>query len=132
MASYSSSVGRAIFHLCFKIKYSHRIFRHEVVEQRCRQIFTEIAISHKIEIYEIGFDMDHVHLTADIGLHSIPEIAKLFKGISAKLLLREFPFLKHHYFYGSGLWSPAVFFDSIGRNIEEVNTYVKNQGFHVH
>ncbi len=123
----SSSIGRAVFHICFKVKYSHRIFEFEKVKRRCEEVFTEVSIAYKFSITSIGFNKDHVHLIADIGLLSVSQIAKLLKGTSAKVLLREFPWLKEEYFYGSGLWSPATFFDSLGRNIDEVSDYVKSQ-----
>ena len=130
LTRHSSSIGRAMFHICFKVKYCHEIFVFKQVEQRCEEIFIEVAVRYGIRITDIGFNKDHVHLVADIGLLSISQVAKLLKGTSGKLLLREFPWLKRKYFYGSGLWSPATFFDSLGRNIQEVSDYVKSQQYH--
>ena len=127
LTRHSSSIGRAVFHMSFKVKYCHKIFEFRQVKKRCEEIFIEVAVAHKITITEIGFDKDHVHLVVDIGLKSIPEVAKLLKGTSGKLLLKEFPWLKKQYFWNSGLWSPATFFDSLGRNIQEVSNYVKSQ-----
>ena len=127
LTSYSSSYGRAVFHICFKVKYCHKIFAYEKLKRRCEEVFTEVSIAYKFSIMSIGFNKDHVHLIADIGLLSISQVAKLLKGTSAKVLLREFPWLKEQYFFGSGLWSPATFFDSLGRNIEEVRDYVNSQ-----
>ena len=124
----SSSVGKLVVHLGFKAKYCHKIFVHKEIQQRCKEIFYEVADAHGILITEIGFDKDHAHIVADIGLKSIPEVAKLLKGTSAKFLLREFPLLKQQYFWGSGLWSPIVYFDSVGRNLEDISSYVRNQG----
>ena len=130
LTRHSSSVGRAVFHLCFKVRYSHKIFVNKKIEQRCMEIFNEVASLYKFSIQEIGFDKDHVHLVVDVGLRGTAEIAKLLKGTSGYKLLREFPFLKKEYFWESGLWSPATFFDSLGRNIEDVSDYVKSQQYH--
>ena len=130
LISYSSSIGRAVFHIGFKAKYCHKIFGIEKVRNRCREIFLDVAEKHKIPIYSIGFDDDHVHFEADIGLKSIPEIAKLFKGTSGYVLLKEFPWLKKQYFWGSGLWSPVVYFDSIGQNHELISDYISSQKYH--
>ena len=127
LTSYSSSYGRAVFHICFKVKYSHKIFDNKNIQKRCEEVFTEVSVAYKFSITDIGFGKDHVHLIADIGLMSVSQIAKLLKGTSAKILLREFPRLKKEYFWNSGLWSPATFFDSLGRNIDEVSDYVKSQ-----
>jgi len=130
LISYSSSIGRAVFHIGFKAKYCHKIFGIEEVRNRCREIFLGVAEEHKIPVYKIGFDDDHVHFEADIGLKSIPEIAKLFKGTSGYKLLKEFPYLKKKYFWGSGLWSPVVYFDSVGQNHEIISDYIASQKYH--
>lgn len=130
LISYSSSIGRAVFHIGFKAKYCHKIFGIEEVRNRCREIFLSVAKKHKIPVYKIGFDDDHVHFEADIGLKSIPEIAKLFKGTSGYKLLKEFPWLKKKYFWGSGLWSPVVYFDSVGQNHEIISDYIASQKYH--
>lgn len=124
----SSSIGKAMFHLCFKVKYCKKIFDNKTIEQRCRQLLCEAASSNDIEVYEIGFDRDHVHMVADIGLHSIPEVAKLLKGYSGHKLLEEYHWMKMQYFWGSGFWSPATFFESIGKDYGFVADYVRNQG----
>jgi len=130
MTSHSSSYGRAIFHICFKVKYCHKIFTDGSVRNRCQEIFLSVAEKHKFVILEIGFDNDHVHMMVDIGLKSIPEIAKLLKGNSGYRLLKEFPELKKNLFWGSGLWNPSYFFDSIGRDFESTLIYVRNQQYH--
>jgi REP element-mobilizing transposase RayT len=51
------------------------------------------------------------------------------KGNSGYRLPREFPYLKHKYFWGSGLWSPVYYFDGVGeRTCSEIDVYVRNQG----
>jgi putative transposase len=129
MTSHSSSYGRALFHLSFIVKYRHKIFSYSAVRKRCEQLLVEAAVEHKIQIIEIGFDVDHVHMVVEIGLKSVPEVVKLLKGYSAKVLLQEFPELKQQFFYGSGLWSPAYFFDSIGSDYFGVCDYVRNQEY---
>ena len=132
MSSYSSSYGRAEFHVCFKVKYCHRIFAAEPIKNRCQEIFFDVAKKYGIVIKEIGFDQDHVHLVVQLNPSmSVSDMAKLLKGTSGRLLLEEFPYMKSKYFWGSGLWSPTVFFDSIGRDgqdPESISNYVRNQG----
>jgi putative transposase len=116
-------------HVCFKAKYCHKIFDDEHVKRRCEEIFRETAGRYDMEIREIGFDRDHVHLTVDAGPNNSPaSMAKALKGNSGYKLLREFPYLKRRYFWGSGLWSPAYYFDSMGdRTSSEIDAYVRNQ-----
>ena len=132
LTSYSSSYGRAEFHVCFKVKYCHRIFAVESIKNRCQEIFFDVAKKHSISIKEIGFDQDHVHMIVQLNPSmSVSSMAKLFKGTSGHMLLKEFPYMKSKYFWGSGLWSPMIYFDSVGQNgqdPETIATYVRNQG----
>lgn len=124
----SSANGRALFHFMFKVKYCHNIFDDELVKNRCEKIFREVAQDKDFEIGEMGFDRNHVHSLIEIGVYSRPQIAKFLKGISAKKLLREFPYIKKKYFWGSGLWNPSYWGDAVGEDEQRMIPYIKNQG----
>ena len=126
---HSSSVGRNILHLSFKTKYCHDIFNFPDVQKRCEEIFREVCEQHRWILREIGFDQDHVHITIDAGTKGPEDVAKALKGTSGKKILNEFPDIKKTYFWGSGFWSPTIFFDSLGeRTITDMDTYTRNQG----
>ncbi len=64
----------------------------------------------------------------DLGIrYSVEDVAKLLKGTSGYKLLKEFPEMKRKYFWGSGLWGSQIYFDSTGRDADEMRTYVRNQ-----
>lgn len=71
-----------------------------------------------------------MHLDMDLGpTYTVADAAKKLKGTSGRKLLNEFPHMKRKYFWGSGLWSPVVYFDSVGdQNSDEIGAYVRNQG----
>jgi len=127
---YSSAIGRAVVHLCFVPKYRHPVFAHGVVQRRCAELFREIAARYGMQIHELGFDIDHVHVLVDIGPGlSVAAAARLFKGISSRCLLRDLPWLRRWYFWGGHFWSPAYFFASVGpATYETVVRYVREQG----
>jgi len=127
LVSHSSSVGSLWIHLAFKVKYCHKIFTHEEIKMRCEQLLKEAIAQLGIQYKEIGIDKDHVHLILDIALYPVHKVVKKLKGYTAKHLLREYPFLKQKYFWGSGLWNPSYYFDSLGRDIEELTLYVRKQ-----
>ena len=130
---HSSSVGRNVLHLRFKIKFCHEIFNDKQVEKRCEEIFREVSKMRRWILREIGFDRDHVHITIDAGTKGPENVAKALKGTSGRKLLKEFPYLKKTYFWGSGMWSPAIYFDSLGeRTIVEMDNYTRNQGMPKH
>ena len=128
--SYSSSIGRNTLHMGLKVKYCHKIFDDKEVEKRCAEIFHEVSEKYGLILDEIGFDRDHVHIDINGGTNYAPKhIAKLLKGTSGRKLLKEFPYLKEEYFWGSGMWNPSYYFDSIGsKTKEEIDIYIRNQG----
>ena len=129
MNSYSSSFGQQTLHMRFKVKYCHKIFRSESVKSFCESAMRQTAQSNKMEIKEIGFEDDHVHLLVSFGpAMSISKAVGLLKGASAYQLFRQFPWLKWK-LWGGHLWNPAYFFDSVGDNsYDNLEEYVRNQG----
>jgi putative transposase len=99
-------------------------------QQRCEEIFREVESREGFILHEIGFDKNHVHLDLDLGpTYTVADVAKKLKGTPGRKLLKEFSHMKRKYFWGSGLWSPAVYFDSVGdQNSDEIGAYVRNQG----
>lgn len=54
-------------------------------------------------------------------------VAKALKGTTGRKLLKEFPYIKKNFFWGSGFWSPTIFFDSLGeRTIADLDAYTRN------
>lgn len=127
--SFSSAIGRAELHLCFKVKYCHEVFAEVPgIQERCEEILCEVAEKYQFGLHEIGFDRNHVHLSVDLGVrYSVMEVAKFLKGTSGYKLLREFPEMKQKYFWGSGLWGGQVYFDSTGQDADHMRAYVRNQ-----
>ena len=126
--SHSSSIGRLWIHLAFKVKYSHRISSIPEIKSRMGQLLWEAINQLDIRCKELGIDSDHVHFVLDIGFYPLPNIIKKLKGYTAKKLFQEYPQLKKQYFWGSGLWNPSYYFDSLGRDIDDMSRYVRKQG----
>jgi len=126
--SHSSSVGRLWVHLAFKVKYCHKIFGIPEIKARTEQLLWEAINQLDIQCKELGIDSDHVHFVLDAGLYPLPNIVKKLKGYTAKKLFQEFPWLKQQYFWGSGMWNPSYYFDSLGTDLKIMATYVHNQG----
>ena len=126
----SSSVFRLEAHMSFKIKYCYNVFDIVEFKERCEELLLKAAAEAGVEITEIGFDRNHVHIDIRwmrITL-SVDQIAKKLKGTTARKLLNEFPGVKRRFFWGSGLWSPVIYGDSLGREPEQLRSYIRNQG----
>jgi putative transposase len=128
LVSHSSSIGSCWVHLAFKVKYCHRIFDVPDIKTRADQLLREAMDKHHIRCRELGIDSDHVHIVLDLGLRSVSHVVKLLKGYTGKKLMKEHPWVKREYFWGSGMWNPSYFFDSLGQDLEELSRYVREQG----
>ena len=126
---YSSVVGEAWMHFTFKVKYCHPIFDNKLVRQYTYQLFLKAFELYNIRFKNIGFDSDHVHMILDIGMYSRSDVDKMLKGYTAKKLLQRYSWLKEAYFWGSGLWNPASYSDSVGRDINFMEGYVMKQKY---
>jgi putative transposase len=125
----SSSISRIEQHVSFKVKYCHNVFDFVEFRDRCRQILFEVAEKEKLLISEMGFERNHVHMTWQMLVyHSVSGLSKSLKGTSGKKLLKEFPEIKEKYFWDSGLWSPVIYCDSIGKDANTIKNYVRSQG----
>lgn len=128
LVGHSSSIGSCWIHLAFKVKYCHKIFDVPDIKMRMEKLLREAMNRYDIRFKELGIDRDHIHAVLDTGVRSLPQVTRLLKGYTAKRLLREYPFLKRQCFWGSGLWNPSYYFESLGRDIEELSRYVRKQG----
>ena len=126
---YSSAVGEAWMHASFKVKYCYKIFDIKGVRDECDRLFDEASKHYGIPIEGKGFDSDHVHMKVDIANYSRPQIAKMLKGYTAKCLFNKFPWLKHKYFWNSGLWSRCFYIGS-AKNIDSLDKYLKKQKYY--
>jgi REP element-mobilizing transposase RayT len=130
LTSFSSAVGKLVYHINFKTKYGHEVFNIIYFRNDCEHIFRQVAEDEHLQIIGLGFDRHHVHLVVEAKLtDTIPNIVKKFKGVSGKLLLRKYPAVKREFFWGSGLWSPAYCCKTVGdANISSTINYANNQG----
>src|SRR3972149_295389 len=133
MQSFSSSYGQLTLHMCFVVKYRQKAFVNPRVAKVCESVMRQTAQLHGVEIKEIGFDKDHVHLLLTVNPTVSPaKIAHMLKGASAFKMFRAFPWLKTK-LWGGDLWVSLLFFDSVGANTyDRLEEYVRNQGSEYH
>ena len=129
-ARYSSAVGEALMHCQFRMKYCHNVFDDELAREGMLTLLLEAAHNYEITIGEIGFDSNHVHFMADIGMYKREEVAKLLRGYTGKKFFEYFPDIKQQCFWGSGLWNPAYYIAN-PKNLENTIKYIKKQKYGV-
>ncbi len=115
-------------HLVFITKYRHPVFTNTHLD-RCEQIMRGVCADFETELAEFTGETNHVHLL----VHFPPKIAlsKLvnsLKGVSSRLLRKEFEDLRVAYWKGVRLWSGSYFAGSAGGpSLSVVQDYIEQQ-----
>ncbi|AIQ11439.1 IS200/IS605 family transposase [Paenibacillus durus] len=115
------------YHIVWCVKYRHKILVEEI-DVRLKEILVQIASDNNFTISEIESDSDHIHLLVDCTpQHSIPGMIKALKGVSARLLFKEFPKIRQK-LWGGNLWNPSYFVATVSEHTEaQIRTYIQNQ-----
>ena len=116
------------YHIVWSTKYRRKVLTSKI-ETRLKEILINVGKEKGFEIAEIEVGTkDHVHVfVSAIPKISISYIAKMLKGISGRLLLKEFPEISKELWNGE-LWNPSYYVETIGSISEEViRQYIQNQ-----
>ena len=115
------------YHIVWCTKYRHKVLVNEI-DDKLKEIIERIANDNNFTIEEMETDLDHIHLLISCSpQHYIPNLIKALKGVSARLLFKEFPELKNK-LWGGHLWNPSYFVATVSENTEEqIREYIKSQ-----
>ena len=116
------------YHIVWCVKYRHKIIT-EQIENRLIEILSKIADDNGFQILECNTDNDHIHLLVNCSpQHYIPDMIKALKGVSARLLMKEFGEELKRKLWGGHLWNPSYFVSTVSENTEEqIRKYIQNQ-----
>ena len=91
--------------------------------------FSKIADDNGFQILEYNTDKGHIHLLVNCSpQHYIPDMIKALKGVSARLLMKEFGEELKMKLWGGHLWNPSYFVATVSKNTEEqIRKYIQNQ-----
>jgi putative transposase len=115
-------------HLVFTPRYRRKVFTDEILH-RCEDIMIEVCDSFGATLVEFNGEHDHVRLL----VHYPPKVAlstlvNSLKGVSARLLRKEFPAHIRRYLWGGHFWSPSYFAASCGgAPLSIIKEYIENQ-----
>ena len=115
------------YHIVWCVKYRHKVLMGDI-DVRLKEMLHQIATDNGFTISEIETDCDHIHHLIDCTpQHSIPTMIKTLKGVSARLLFKEFPSLKKT-LWGGHLWNPSYFVATVSENTEQqIRQYIRKQ-----
>ncbi len=96
---------QANYHLIWAIKYRHKVLFGSI-EVRLLEVLKMIADEHGYRLLSARVhDGDHVHVFVSAPPKvSIPEMVRVFKCVSARVMFEEFPCIKLR-LWGGHLWS---------------------------
>ena len=96
--------------------------------KKCEKYISEHNLDNNIKIIEMEIDLDHIHILLECSpQHFIPNILKIFKGISARKLFLKHPEIKNKLWNGH-LWNPSYFVATVSENTEEqIKRYIQTQ-----
>lgn len=116
------------YHIVWCVKYRHKILSNKI-ESRLKEILDKIANDNGCKIITINGDLDHIHLLIECTpQHYIPDIIKALKGVSARLLMKEYGDELKNKLCGGHLWNPSYFTATVSENTEEqIKNYIKSQ-----
>ncbi len=115
------------YHIVWCVKYRHKILVSNI-EKRLLEILNIVAECEDFQILEANTDKDHIHLLINCSpQHYIPDIIQKLKGISSRMLIKEFGEELKKKLWGGHLWNPSYFVSTVSENTEEqIIKYIQN------
>ncbi len=117
------SVGQNAQHLVWKPYMAKPIFKNLHFKKVCKGSLCMIAMQYGIKIYELQVMPDHIHLFVELpNTMSVSKALQIFKGISSRILRRNFSYLCHNM---PRLWSRGKFARSVGNvSFDVIQNYI--------
>ena len=115
------------YHIVWSVKYRRYVLKEEVAK-RLKEILNDVSYSKEFNIKTMEIMEDHVHLFVSAHPKISPSyIVKMSKGISGRLLLKEYPQIRQKLWKGK-LWNPSYYIETIGHISEDtVRKYIEDQ-----
>ncbi len=113
--------------MVFVTKYRPKVFPDEILKD-LEIIFRHVCQSFETELVEINGETEQIHLLLNYPAKgSISQLVNSLKGVSSRLIRKQYPELKKSYWKG-GLWSPSYFASSCGgAPLSIIKQYIEQQ-----
>lgn len=117
------------YHVVWCVKYRHKVI-DEKIKSSLERLLRKIAQDNKFEILEYNTDLDYVHLLISLSpQHSIPNLMKAMKGVSARMLMKQYGNTLKKKLWGGHLWNPSYYIATVSdRTEEQISRYIQEQG----
>lgn len=123
------NVSECYYHIQLTIKYRKSQFNSEI-EKIILNTLSGVKERYAIEIYNVGFDKNHVHLLLQfLPKYSGGDVVRLLKNITARQVFKQYPQIKKE-LWGGEFWTDGYYIATVsGRGSRKViENYIKKQG----
>jgi len=123
------NVSECHYHIQIAVKYRKALLDDEV-QQVIREIFKGLKERFEIEIYEAGFDGDHIHILCQfLPKYSGGQVVGLIKKITATRIFKRVPRIEEE-LWGGEFWSDGYYIGTVSNRGDRktIERYIKNQG----
>lgn len=116
------------YHIVWCVKYRRKVLTDEI-EKSLIEILNKIANDNNFQILECNGNKDHIHLLINCSpQHYIPDMLKALKGVSARLLMKQYGTKLKSQLWDGHLWSPSYFIATVSENTEnQIRKYIQSQ-----
>jgi len=116
------------YHIVWCVKYRRKILTPDIEKTLIKHL-NKIAKDNNFIIEEINGDLDHIHLLISCSpQHYIPDMIKALKGVSARLLMKEYGDTLKGKLYKGHLWNPSYYVATVSENTEQqIKEYIQKQ-----
>lgn len=123
------NISECHYHIQLTVKY-----RKSLLNNKTENVILETMKGFKeryaIEINNVGFDQNHVHLLLRfLPKYSGGQVIRLIKSITVKAIFREVPEIKED-LWGGEFWTDGYYIATVsGRGTKKIiENYIKSQG----
>ena len=123
------NISECYYHMQLTVKY-RKVLLDERVKKIVLETMKEFKERYAIQIYEVGFDKNHIHLLSKfLPKYSGGNVIRLIKSITSREIFRRVPEVKKE-LWGGEFWTDGYYIATIsGRGSKEIiEKYIRNQG----
>lgn len=123
------SVYTLQYHLVIVVKYRQKVFTTNKIIDRLKQITKEQTENVDCQILDQECDIDHIHIIFKAKPQTdLINLINRIKGVSSRLLRKEFSKELKHILWGDSFWSNSYCLITTGQvTLDQLKKYVENQ-----
>ncbi len=121
---------RIRYHMVMCVKYRKKMLLERSRIEFLKEIMQGLALRYYFKFEAIGIDEDHFHVVLGAAPRYSPsEIMSIIKSWSARLIFKEYPYIKEE-LWGGEFWSDGGHIDTVSEfgGLDRIKKYVKEQG----